>query len=101
MTNRRQSVRKPVDFVLNVFQDGLPSLAVAADLSEGGILLRRLQAPRAARSSAVDLEFVLPDDGRVINTRGSVLEQVGSQLRITFANLDEQTRAAIRTFVAA
>lgn len=101
MTNRRQTLRKPVDFVLNVFQDGLPSLAVASDLSEGGMRLRRLQSPRTARSSAVDLQFVLPDGSRVINARGAVLEESGAQVRVSFANLDAEARSTIQSFVAA
>ena len=49
MTDRRQSPRKRVDLLFNKYIDGYPHLCRTIDVSEGGLLLERVNEPSVVR----------------------------------------------------
>ena len=57
MDERRRARRKRVDLMLNAYQNGFPRLAVADNLSETGIRLRRVLQPSGLKCGPVELEF--------------------------------------------
>lgn len=95
--DRRRTPRTPVDFVLNLVQDGMPMLCVASDITPRGMKLRRLQQ-RDTKSPRVDLEFLLPGGESVIVTPAAVRHSEGAELRVSFGVLTESTTTAIERF---
>jgi hypothetical protein len=98
--DRRRAFRKATDMILNVYQDGAPSLARCDDISVRGMRFQRILGPRLNRPGAVELEFQLPDDDAVITVRGrKVYEDAGQVVGVHFEGLTAEQRSRVRAFV--
>jgi hypothetical protein len=71
--DRRRARRVP--FVASVLKQvgDETTLALAQDLGESGIQLRRVAGPRYLPRTALLLSFELPDGGELIRVRGAVV----------------------------
>lgn len=98
---RRRAPRAQVDFLLNVFHDGQPSLCVASNLSESGIRVQRVQQGRALQGSIVEVEFQLPGIVEVVMARGRVHHDDNQSVGLSFEALPTVTKHLIGTYVRA
>src|SRR4051812_1323470 len=71
--DRRRARRAP--FVASVLKQvgDVTSLALAQDLGESGIQLRRVAGPVYQPTTPISLAFELPDGGELIRVRGEVV----------------------------
>lgn len=88
--------------MLNAYQNGFPRLAVADNLSETGIRLRRVLEPSELGHHHIDVEFQLPNDPEVFFLRGELVysSQLHGYVGVRFLNLSDGQRGKIRSFVA-
>lgn len=98
---RRRATRKPTDLILNVYQDGCPSLARCDDISVWGMRFKRILGPRLERPGRVEIEFQLPDDTEVIYVRGRKVheEGEGQVVGVRFEGITPEQRSRVRAFI--
>lgn len=99
MGERRHDCRRSVDFILNAYQDGVPGLASADNISVSGIRVRRLLEPRRHPGRRIDLEFQLPNDPEVLFIRGERVYQRRDGIGIRFVSLTPSQREKLAAFV--
>lgn len=101
MHDRRRDSRRSVDMVLNAYQDGLPGIAFADNISVSGMRLRRVLEPRLRRAETMELEFQLPYDREVIYVTGERVYQDESLglIGIRFVDLTEDQFEKVARFV--
>jgi hypothetical protein len=98
--DRRRAVRKPTDLILNVYQDGCPSLARCDDISVWGMRFSRILGPRIEAPAGLELEFQLPDDSEIFYVRGRKVHQGdGGQVGVRFEGLTPEQRSRVRAFI--
>lgn len=101
MDERRRARRKRVDLMLNAYQNGFPRLAVADNLSETGIRLRRVLQPSSLQCGPVELEFQLPNDPEIFHVKGDYVHssQARGYIGIRFLDLTEEQKIKVRRFI--
>lgn len=98
-TEKRAHPRVPLVAKVDVGSEGYSFLAVAQDISAGG--MRIATANPLAVGTSLEITFVLPGSERTIRVRAVVRHVVeGSSMGVQFQNLAADDAAAIRTFVA-
>ena len=100
---RRATRRAPFVASVRSTAEAVPEeLALAVDLSETGMRLRRL--PGAPGAGLIHLEFELPDGGAPIHASGRLLfDGADGSYRMTgvrFIGLDDDEAARIASYVA-
>jgi len=101
MWERRTEERRPVDIILNVYQNGFPVLARAQDMSVSGVRLKRILAPRYRNKEQVELEFQLPNDAEIYFASGECvhLEDDAGTMGIRFLHMNRRSQRKLRQFV--
>jgi hypothetical protein len=74
--DHRVDARVPIDIILNKYIKGRPYLCRASNLSRRGLLVHRVNEPRA-RELEVGLQFQLPSSERVITCAGKIVFEHG------------------------
>ena len=99
--NRRRDARSNIDIVLNAYQDGLPGIAFADNISVSGIRLKRVLEPRLRRADQVELEFQLPNGGDVICVTGERVyeDDVHGHVGIRFLDLSDQNFDKLQDYI--
>lgn len=89
--------------MLNAYQNGFPRMAMADNLSETGIRLRRVLEPSQIRSGPIELEFQLPNDPEVFYVRGHCIYESSAHgfIGVRFEDLTSQQRVKFKNFVFA
>jgi hypothetical protein len=99
---RRRQSRKPVEFLLNAYQNGFPRLARAFDLSITGMRLRPLLEPRNSGSQWIEVEFQLPNDPETFFIRGEcVYTKRQGSIGVRFIDIPARQHCRLETFLAA
>ena len=98
---KREDYRKPVNFILNAYQGGSPRVAVAADLSLGGMRLRQVGTPHRTQGSRIDLEFQLPEDQEVFYVQGECVHQASgcNELSVRFVGQSQRLLLKLKKFM--
>jgi len=101
MLNRRRDNRANVDIVLNAYQDGLPGIAFADNISVSGIRLRRVLEPRLRRADQIELEFQLPNDGEIIYVTGQRVyeDDMRGHVGIRFLDLSDRHFDKLQAYI--
>ena len=104
----RKDHRKGVSLFVNKIVGDEPHLALARDISAGGLYLHRLLEPTEIDPNTVGLEIRLPDDDHVIWAVGEVIrderkvpDQDAAGVAVRFTHISESDRQRIRTYVRA
>ena len=77
-SDRRIGFRVPTEMFLNQYIADRPYRAMSANLSESGVLLNRVKAPKTRLQEpqrVIGLEFQLPGTGETIWARGEICYQ--------------------------
>jgi len=97
---KRAHPRVPLVTKVDVESDGYAFLAVAQDISAGGMRIATANPPLAG--TLLTLTFVLPNTERKIRVRAVVRHVVeGSAMGVEFADVSADDKVAIRAFVEA
>ena len=99
MSERRHSNRREVGVIMNAYQDGIPSLCVAEDLSATGIRIRRLLHGPDPVSRRIRFEFQLPGQRKVITATGRQVREGDAWVGVRFTHLTEADRMRIQNYV--
>ncbi len=94
--DRRRHDRLPCELAVTLRQAGRDGRGQAADLSEGGMLVRDIESDKLTTGASVDLE--LSGIGR---GRGRIVGHSALGLHVEFARLEESTEAALTNRLAA
>ena len=102
-TERRKSLRKPVDIFVQEMVDGRPLLHPAINMSADGIYILAQPERHIDAEAELDLEFTLPT-GQTINARGRVIyvDDRGGELGlgIRFVAIQGQGKEIVHSFVS-
>lgn len=98
---RRRAPRRRIDLMLNAYQNGFPRMAMADNLSETGIRLRRVLEPSQINSGPIELEFQLPNDAEIFYVRGRCVYESSAHgfIGVRFDELTPHQRAKVKSFV--
>jgi hypothetical protein len=102
--DRRQSPRQRVDLLFNKYNDGYPHLCRILDVSEGGLLLERVNEPKVDREFyPVEIGLLEPDNvespKRVWLWAKQVWSDDGRQA-LRFVGIEEREKAQLRDMLA-
>lgn len=104
-SERRMGQRVPMEIFLNQYISDKPYRAMAGNMSETGLLIQRVKAPRAPlskRERVIGLEFELPGTGETIWARGEICHQKQDSYfysdRIRFTGMAQLHQRLLRDF---
>lgn len=105
MSDKRKTLRVPLDIYLNKYMSGVPYMVHAADISQEGVSLGRLIEPEHT-ARRVGLQFQLPGSEEVIYAEGEVVREwveAGSREKersgVRFTLLTSRHRQMINDYV--
>lgn len=100
MTTKRASRRVPVVAKIEAQSGGFPFIALAENISEGGVMVRTTNP--LDEGAVVHLRFTLPGSEKQINVNGTVRHVTpGSSMGVRFEDIDPADQEAIRQYVEA
>jgi len=98
MAVKRSSRRVPIVAKIEAQAGGFPFLAVADNISEGGMLVRT--ANPLDEGAVVHLRFTLPESERQITVNATVRHVTpGASMGVKFEDMDAADSEAIRLYV--
>ena len=98
MAVKRSSRRVPIVAKIEAQAGGFPFLAVADNISEGGMLVRT--ANPLEDGAVVHLRFTLPGSERQVNVNATVRHVTpGASMGVKFEDMDTADMEAIRIYV--
>ncbi|MGH9791680.1 MAG: PilZ domain-containing protein [Candidatus Acidiferrales bacterium] len=98
MTVKRAARRVPIVAKIEAQAGGFPFIALAENISEGGLLVRT--ASPLNEGAVVHLRFTLPGTEKPVNANATVRHVVsGASMGVKFEDVDSADLEAIRKYV--
>lgn len=101
MNDRRCQPRRSLDLILNAYQDGVPRLVAADNISCSGMRIRRVLGPQHLTSKRIDLEFQLPKQNEVLYVQGECVYEKdgGGEFGVRFTALSRDLMGKLKAFI--
>jgi uncharacterized protein (TIGR02266 family) len=98
MSAKRSTRRVPIVAKIEAQAGGFPFIALAENISEGGMLVRT--ASPLDEGSVVHMRFTLPDTNLEINVNATVRHVVaGESMGMKFEDMDDKDSEAVKKYV--
>jgi uncharacterized protein (TIGR02266 family) len=100
MTTKRATRRVPIVAKIEAQAGGFPFIALAENISEGGVLVRT--ANPLDEGAVVHLRFTLPGSEQQINVNGTVRHVTpGTSMGVKFEDMDAKDSEAVKKYIEA